>query len=174
MKYSFTQAVQILERTPEVLQRMLKDLDPEWVMSNEGGATWSAYDVIGHLVHGENTDWMERVGIILSDRPDKTFRTFDRFAQFEESKGKTLDDLLSEFALLRKNNLEKLKRLNLSEADLQRTGIHPAFGEVTLKQLLATWVVHDLSHIAQISRVMAKLYTGEVGPWVEYFRILKS
>jgi hypothetical protein len=141
-------------------------------MNNEGPETFSPYDVIGHLIHGEKTDWTARTKMILEYGNSKTFVPWDRFAQFENSKGKTLQQLLNEFALLRKENLAWLGSLDLSEADLAKKGIHPVLGEVTLKNLLATWVVHDLTHIAQITRVMAKQYKEEMGPWPEYFRIL--
>lgn len=174
LKFNLAQAIEVLERTPLLLDTMLRNLSEGWVTHNEGGETWSPYDVMGHLIHGESTDWIARTNIILSDGPNKTFAKFDRFAQFEESKGKTLAQLLDDFKTLRQKNIAYLKSKNLTEADLNKTGIHPAFGEVTLKQLLSTWTVHDLNHIAQISRIMAKQYTGEVGPWIEYLRILKS
>jgi len=173
MQYSFFKSLQILERTPAVLKTLLSGLSDDWTMSNEGGETWSPYDVIGHLIHGETTDWMQRLALILDAQSDHKFKTFDRFAQFEESKGKTLDQLLDEFAQVRKANLEKLKALNLTESQLDLIGIHPSFGEVTMRNLLATWVAHDLDHIQQIVRVIAKQYNEEVGPWVEYLRILK-
>ncbi|MBQ4819514.1 DinB family protein [Aquimarina sp. MMG016] len=173
MKFNLNKSIEILQRTPNVLITMLQNMDKEWVFNNEGEKTWSVYDIIGHFIHGEKTDWIPRMEIILSDNPDKTFIPFDRFAQFENSKGKTLKQLLDEFQKLRKSNIEKLISTNLTDEDLQKTGIHPDFGSVTLSQLLATWVVHDLNHIAQISRVIAKQYTTEVGPWSTYLRILK-
>ncbi|MFN7120173.1 MAG: DinB family protein [Saprospiraceae bacterium] len=174
MHFTLSQSLDLLARTPDVLLTMLQDLDNEWTTRNEGGDTWSVYDVIGHLIHGELTDWMPRAEIILSDKADKRFEPFDRFAQMEASQGKTLHELLQEFKMLRQQNLEQLRAKNLTDKDLERTGIHPAFGEVTLAQLLATWTVHDLNHIAQISRVMAKQYKEAVGPWVAYLRILQS
>ena len=162
----------ILEKTPALLKLWLQGLSDEWIVNNEGGDTWSVYDVVGHLIHGERTDWMARIRKTLSDT-DKEFVPFDRFAQFNESKGKTLDQLLDEFATIRKQNLEEFRSLNISEQVLSKTGIHPSFGTVTLRQLLSTWVAHDLSHIAQIARVMAKQYKEEVGPWVEYLSIMK-
>lgn len=173
MQYNLNDAVNILERTPMILRVMLEGLPEEWLNNNEGEDTWSPYDVVGHLAHGEKTDWIGRMSIILSDAEDKAFKPFDRFAQFEDSKGKTISELLDEFASLRGQNLDILKQKNITEGDFGRTGIHPAFGEVKLSQLLSTWVVHDLSHIAQISRVMAKQYKEEVGPWQEYLSILK-
>ena len=172
MKYSVDKALEILERTPMVLEVFLKELSDLWLHCNEGEETWSAYDVVGHLIHGEKTDWIERLKIIMSDTGNKTFVPFDRFAQFEDSKGKTMVQLLEYFKVLRNQNITYLKSLNLQEKDLDRKGIHPELGEVTLKNLLATWVTHDLGHIAQISRVMAKQYKQEVGPWTAYISIL--
>lgn len=174
MMFSISKSLEILERTPDLLLTMLYNISEDWTSPNEGGDTWSVYDVIGHLIQGELTDWMPRTAIILSDKADKSFTPFDRFAQSEASKGKTLHDLLNEFKILRHKNLEQLRAKSLTDNDLERIGIHPAFGEVTLAQLLATWTVHDLNHIAQISRVMAKQYKEAVGPWVEYLRILQS
>lgn len=173
MQYNIKDAISILGRTPELLRTMLEGLPEEWLNNNEGEDTWSPYDVVGHLVHGERTDWIGRMNIILSDAEDKAFKPFDRFAQFEDSKGKTITMLLDKFAELREQNLNTLQEKGIREEDFARTGIHPAFGEVKLSQLLATWVVHDLSHIAQISRVMAKQYKEVVGPWQEYLSILK-
>jgi hypothetical protein len=172
MQFDIQRSIEILERTPAVLNELLTGLDAEWIMNNEGPETFSPYDVIGHLIHGEKTDWTVRTKMILEYGNSKTFVPWDRFAQFENSKGKTLQQLLNEFALLRKENLDWLRSLDLSEADLEKKGIHPVLGEVTLKNLLATWVVHDLTHIAQITRVMAKQYKEEMGPWPEFFRIL--
>jgi len=174
LPFNLSQAIEVLERTPLLLDTMLRNLSDGWTIHNEGEETWSPYDVMGHLIHGESTDWIARMDIILSDGPNKIFAKFDRFAQFEESKGKTLTQLLDEFRTVRQKNIAYLKSKKLTEADLNKTGVHPAFGEVTLKQLLSTWTVHDLNHIAQISRVMAKQYATEVGPWIEYLRILKS
>lgn len=171
--FSIDKALEILEKTPKTISTLLENLSDEWIFSNEGEETWSPFDVVGHLIHGEKTDWAQRLNKVLSD-DDKHFEPFDRFAQFESSKGKSLQQLLSEFETLRTKNLTILKSLNISEVDLQKTGIHPDFGEVTLRQLLATWVTHDLGHIAQIARVMAKQYTYEVGPWTAYISILKK
>ncbi len=136
---------------------------------NEGPDTWSPFDVVGHLIHGEKTDWIPRARHILDGNP-APFPVFDRFAQFEESKGKTIESLLAEFKTLRDANIQHLHAMALTPADLQRTGMHPELGEVTLQQLLATWVRHDLSHIRQIARVMAKQYNAEIGPWQAYLR----
>ena len=172
MNFSLARSVEILERTPLVLQTLLKDLHEDWTMNNEGPETFCPYDVIGHLIHGEKTDWRNRTMMILEHGVSKTFVPYDRFAQFEESQGKSLEQLLKEFEELRKDNLNWLRSLNLSETDFDKKGIHPSLGQVTLRQLLSTWVVHDLTHIAQASRVMAKQYKQEMGPWVEYFRIM--
>lgn len=172
MRYSLEKSYQVLERTPEVLKELLSGLDDEWIMSNEGAETFSPYDVIGHLIHGEKTDWATRAKIILEFGLSKPFTPWDRFAQYEESKGKTLDQLLRQFKKVRKENVAWLRSVKLTETDLDKKGMHPKLGEVTLRNLLATWVVHDLTHIAQITRVMAKQYKEEMGPWPEFFRIL--
>jgi hypothetical protein len=172
MEFDLEKSIEILSRTPDVLDTLLAGLNEEWTSNNEGEDTWSPYDVLGHLIHGENTDWVTRMEIILSDGLEKTFKPFDRFAQFEESKGKNLSQLLEEFKSVRKRNLEILESKNITIEDLSRKGIHPVFGEVTLQQLLATWTAHDLGHIGQIVRVMAKQYATEVGPWQEYLPIL--
>jgi len=174
MKFSLSKSLEILERTPGVLIALLQNLSVEWTLNNEGGETWNVHDIVGHLIHGEETDWITRTEIILSNKPDKTFAPFDRFAQFEKSKEKTMSQLLDKFKSLRQNNIAVLKSMELTDQDLEQTGVHPAFGEVTLSQLLSTWTVHDLNHIAQISRVIAKQYKTEVGPWTEYLRILQS
>jgi hypothetical protein len=172
MKYSFETAYEILERTPRVLSSLLRGLDENWVMNNEGDDTFSPFDVVGHLLHGEKTDWTVRIRRILEHGTAMPFEPYDRFAQSEESKGKNVIQLLDEFEKLRNENLQWLKSLELNEADLDKKGMHPSLGEVTLRNLMATWVVHDLTHIAQITRVMAKQYKEEIGPWTEFFRIL--
>ena len=144
MKFDIDKAMPILERTPMIVALLLKDLDNDWIYSNEGQDTWSPFDVVGHYIHGEKTDWIPRLNIILGEQDDKRFVPFDRFAQFRDSKGKNLDELLEEFARLRSENLEKLRKVKLDEATLSKKGIHPAFGEVTLEELLSSWVVHDL------------------------------
>jgi len=173
VKFDVGASIALLERTPSVLRALLSGLPDVWTTPNEGPDTWSPYDVVGHLIHGERVDWMTRLGIILSDGPDRTFEPFDRFAQFRESQGKSLQTLLDEFAELRAANLQHLRSLRLTEADLDRTGIHPKFGTVTARQLLSTWTAHDLDHVMQISRVMAHQLSSEVGPWVEYLRIVR-
>ncbi len=173
MKFDPAKSLEILERTPAALELLLNGLSDDWTTNNEGGESWSVYDVIGHFVHGERTDWMARMEIILSGNSDKTFAPFDRFAQFHESKGKTLAMLLEEFKTLRRENLGKWRSKGLTAADYSRTGIHPVFGEVTLSQLISTWAVHDLNHLSQIARVMAHQYKTEVGPWYEYLPLLQ-
>lgn len=174
MNFTIEKSLEILERTPSVLTSLLSGLSDDWVMNNEGGDSWSPYDVLGHLVHGERTDWIPRMKLILEKGTSQPFTPFDRFAQFEESKGKTLSMLLEEFTRLRQENLRNLESNLLDEDALSKEGIHPALGVVTLRQLLACWTVHDLGHIAQISRVMAKQYSLEVGPWTAYLGILKA
>lgn len=171
MKFELSRSLEILANTPSVLESLLGGLSNEWLYSNEGPDSWSPFDILGHLVHCERNDWIERTLIILNSG-DKNFRPVDRFAQLTESKDKTISDLLEEFKSLREKNIARLKKLEISEAELDQKGIHPAFGEVTLRQMLSTWVVHDLNHLAQISRVMAKQYKDETGPWVEYLPIL--
>ncbi len=173
MDYNVATSLEILEHTPAVLKLMLQHLSPEWTSVNEGAGTWTVYDVIGHLIHGEKTDWMPRALIILSDKEDKSFEPFDRFAQMQQANTASLSQLLEEFSTLRKTNIEKLKEQHITALRLNDQGIHPAFGNVTLGQLLATWTVHDLNHIAQISRVMAKQYKEAVGPWTAYLKILQ-
>jgi DinB superfamily len=172
MKFSTDKSIEILERTPGVLKTLLEGLSNEWLMSNEGSETFSPYDVIGHLINGEKTDWAVRAKIILEFGLSKPFVPWNRFEQYEESKGKSLQQLLNEFERVREGNMNWFKSLKLSEEDLERKGLHPVLGEVTLRNLLSTWVVHDLTHIAQITRVMAKQYKEEMGPWPEFFRIL--
>ena len=172
MKFDIEKAMPILERTPSIVSMLLKDLDPEWTNSNEGPDTWSPYDVVGHYIHGEKTDWIPRLIIILGNQEDKRFVPFDRFAQFTDSKGESLDDLLDEFTRLRRECLQRLRQVKFDDEALSKKGIHPEFGEVTLENLLASWVVHDLGHICQITRVIAKQYKEAVGPWTAYMTIL--
>ena len=172
--FDLHKSIEVLERTPAAIEDLLAGLSDEWLHHNEGPDTFSPYDVVGHLLHGEMYDWIGRTRIILDDAGDKKFRPFDRFAMYEASKGKSIQDLLNEFKRLRKENLVTFRSLNITEEMLDKKGIHPAFGEVTLRNLLSTWVAHDLGHIGQIVRVMAKQYKQEVGPWLEYLRILKD
>jgi hypothetical protein len=173
MRFNLEHATELLSRTPDVLRTMLADLPAEWVSGNEGEQTWSPFDVVGHLIHGERTDWIPRARMILRSEEPETFETFDRFAQFEESRGKSLEELLGTFSELRSENLRALRELNVTASDLRRRGKHPELGEVTLEELLATWVVHDLDHVAQITRTMAKQYREAVGPWTAYLSVLK-
>lgn len=152
----------------------MRGLPDDWVTANEGGETWSPFDVIGHLIHGERTDWVPRARIILEHGEARAFDRFDRFAQFEASKGRSLGELLDEFAGLRQQNLRELHGLRLSDADLEKRGRHPELGVVSLRQLLATWVAHDLDHVMQISRVLARQYADAVGPWKAYLRVISG
>lgn len=173
MTYRTEHVTDLLSRTPGVLRALLLNLPDPWIKENEGGESWSPFDVVGHLIHGEETDWIPRVYHILDHGEAKTFEPFDRFAQFKKSKGKSLEDLLDTFEQLRKENVGTLKNLELTPAELELKGKHPDFGTVTMAELLATWVVHDLGHIAQIARVMSKRYSGAVGPWKDYLPVLK-
>lgn len=173
MQFELQKSLEILERTPLVLQAYLEGLSQDWLKNNEGENTWSPYEIVGHLVYGEKTDWMVRVKTILSTSGNKLFEPFDRLAQLKEDQNRPVTELLNDFNVLRTSNLEELHALNISDEDLLLTGIHPEFGEVTLGQLIATWAVHDLGHIGQISRVMAKQYKNDVGPWISYLSVLK-
>jgi len=174
MQFQLDKAKQILSRTPATLKSLLSDLSDEWVRSNEGPDTWSPYDVVGHLIHGEETDWIPRAKIILEHGEQRPFEPFDRFAMFEKSHGKSLVDLLATFEKLRQANLRELDAMNLTPELLEKRGLHPELGVITLSQLLSTWVVHDLNHIGQIVRVMAKQYGEAVGPWQAYLSILQT
>jgi hypothetical protein len=167
------ESVSLLTRTPATLDALLRDLPHAWTAATEGPGTWSPYDVLGHLIHAETADWMPRVRIILEHGVSRPFDAFDREAQFRQTEAKPLEDLLDEFGALRRNSLVQLEALQLKPADLERQGTHPALGNVTLRQLLATWTAHDLAHILQISRVMARRYRDEVGPWAEYLSVMK-
>jgi hypothetical protein len=170
--YDLDRGLEILRRTPMVLRAWLSGLPEEWTHGNEGPETWSPYDVVGHLIHGERTDWIPRARHLLSGDADTPFEPFDRFAQFDESRGKSLEELLDTFEALRAENVRTLEELDISESDLDLPGTHPELGRVTLRQHLATWVVHDLSHLAQVARVMGFQWKEEVGPWQRYLRIL--
>lgn len=170
--FKLDHAKEILRRTPGTLNALLADLPDEWVMANEGPDTWSPYDVIGHLIEGEETDWIPRARIILEQGEARPFDKFDRFAMFEKSKGKSLPELLARFEELRGESLRQLDEMNLTPELLQKQGTHPALGVVTLSQLLSAWVVHDLGHIRQIVRVMAKQYREAIGPWTAYLTIV--
>jgi hypothetical protein len=172
-EFSLAEAIAVLTRTPPTLNALLRGLPNIWVRCNEGKDTWSAFDIVGHLIVGERTDWMPRVRIVLEDGEARSFEPFDRFAQVKESHDKSLEQLLDDFAHLRKENLVALQALNLRPEDLTRRGRHPALGVVTLSELLATWAVHDLTHVHQLSRVMAHQYCDAVGPWSAYLGVLQ-
>ncbi|HEY3012734.1 MAG TPA: DinB family protein [Gemmatimonadales bacterium] len=172
MNFSFDDALPILRSTPAILRAWLSELSDSWTMTNEGPETWSPFDIVGHLIHGERTDWIPRVELLLAHGESRPFTPFDRFAQFRDSRGKSLPQLLDIFAELRASNLARLESLQLKPEDLDRRGRHPELGMVTLGELLATWVAHDLNHLGQIARVMARQYTHAVGPWAEYLPLL--
>jgi hypothetical protein len=172
MEFDLEQGIAVLERTPRVLRAMLAALAPAWTDATEGPETWSPFVIVGHLIHGERTDWIPRAQLILAQGTNRRFTPYDRFAQFRESRGKALAELLDEFARLRADNLATLAGWRLTDAQLALEGEHPELGTVTLRQLLATWVAHDLGHIAQTARVMAKQYREAVGPWRAYLPIL--
>ena len=171
--FSLAEATAVLTRTPATLDALLRGLSDVWVRSNEGQDSWTAFDIVGHLIFGERTDWMPRVRLILESGEARTFDPFDRFAQFKETRDKSLDQLLDEFGRLRRENLAALQALNLQPEDLTRRGRHPALGVVTLSELLATWGVHDFTHLHQLSRVMAHQYSEAVGPWKAYLGVLQ-
>ena len=174
MEFELGNAIAVLERTPATLRSLLLGLPSAWTDATEGPDTWSPYVVVGHLIQGERSDWIPRARIILAQGPERRFTPFDRFAQFRDSEGKSLTELLDEFAQLRAANLSTLKSWQLTDAQLALEGQHPAFGAVTLRQLLATWVAHDLGHVVQVSRVMAKQYRDAIGPWTEYLSVMNS
>ena len=166
--------MEILERTPRVLRALLDGLSPAWLQTNEGEGTWSPFDVVGHLIDGEESDWIPRTRIILAQGPSPRFERFDRFRHLTRNKGRALTDLLDEFERLRAENVVMLRDMRLTPVELALRGIHPEFGPVTLEQHLATWVAHDLDHLFQISRVMAKRLTNATGPWTAYLRVQRS
>jgi len=172
MDFQLEHAKEILGRTPATLKAMLRGVSEAWLVGNEGAETWSPYDVVGHLIHGEETDWIPRARIILEHGEARAFEPFDRVGMFEKSKGKSIAELLDEFAKLRKQSLNELSAMNLTPELLEKRGTHPELGVVTMKLLLAAWVVHDLGHVRQIVRVMAKQYSDAVGPWRAYLSIL--
>lgn len=172
MEFQLDHARDVLGRTPATLNSLLRDLPDKWVLSNEGPDTWSPFNVLGHLIHGEETDWIPRAKMILEHGEQRPFEPFNRIAMFEQSKGKSLNDLLATFERARGESLGQLEKMNLTPELLSKRGMHPELGVVTLSQLLATWVAHDLSHIAQIVRVMAKQYGDAVGPWRAYLSVL--
>lgn len=173
MNFQLSLAIEILSQTPAAVKSLLGNLSDEWIYATDGENKWSPFDVVGHLTHAEETDWIPRARIILKQGDNPFFEPFDRFGHFEKSKGKTLSDLLDEFADIREKNIEILKSWNLTDEQLNFKGVHPELGEVTLEQLLATWCVHDLTHIRQIVTVIAKQYTEAVGAWKTYLSILQ-
>ena len=173
MEQNLHDTMALLARMPAVLDALLRDLPEAWTSQNEGVSTWSAFDVVGHLIHGERTDWIPRAKVILQFGDTRDFEPFDRWGQERESAGKSLGPLLDEFARLRVEGMAALRAMNLQPEDLERRGRHPALGVVTLSQLLATWAAHDLTHLHQISRVMARQYEAAVGPWHAYLGVLK-
>ncbi len=174
MEFQLDHATEILRRTPATLNALLRGLPSEWIDSNEGLDSWSPFDVVGHLIHGEEADWIPRAKIILKYGEARGFEPFDRFAMFEASRGKSLDELLSTFERLRGESLRELEEMNLTPELLGKRGMHPELGVVTLSQLLSTWVVHDLGHVGQVVRVMASQYGEAVGAWRAYLSILKG
>ena len=174
MQLKLAEATQILRQTPATISALVAGIPECWLKCTEGGGTWSTYDVVGHLIHGELTDWIPRVRIILEHGEKQAFEPFDRSAQFREDQSRPISALLDQFAFMRAENVNILEGLNLSREDMARRGTHPELGAVTLGQLLSSWVVHDQSHVAQIARITAKQYCHEVGPWQQYMSILKG
>jgi len=172
MTFELAEALEVLERTPSALDSLLRYSSPSWHTANEGTATWSPFEVVGHLIHADETNWIPRARTILESDSINTFPPFDRFAHLERFPGRSLEDLLDRFAELRQANLRIVRDWDLTDADLSRQGLHPELGTVTLRQLIATWTVHDLAHLGQIVRVMARRYTEVVGPWRTYLSIL--
>jgi hypothetical protein len=173
MQHNLQHTISLLARTPATLDALLRELPQEWTMRNEGGNTFHAFDVLGHLIHGERTDWMPRTKRILEFGESRAFDRFDRRAQERDSQSKSLPELLDEFARLRAANLAQLRALKLTDQDLNRRGLHPELGTVTLSQLLATWAAHDLTHLHQLSRIMAHQYRDAVGPWTAYLGVMQ-
>jgi hypothetical protein len=172
VKFEIDSALEILGRTPAAVRALVSGLSDSWVRVNEGPETFSVFDVVGHLVDGEQTDWIPRATMILEKGEQGTFAPYDRFRHYERNKGRALASLIDEFESLRAQNLGKLRQWQLDDSKLGLRANHPALGPVTLSQLLAAWVVHDLGHIAQISRVMAKQYRDEIGPWIDYLPVV--
>jgi hypothetical protein len=174
MDFDLEKGRQVLERTPSSIIGLLRGLPPEWTDVNEGPGTWSPHQVVAHLINGERTDWIPRATLILAGDPNATFVPFEREGFFEEARTRSLEDLLTLFASLRAGSLRALDGFRLGEKELAMTAMHPGLGRVSMRQLLASWVVHDLGHIVQISRVMAKQYKEAVGPWTEYMSVLSK
>lgn len=174
LPFDLNKCVDVLRRTPKVLSARLNDFDKEWSNLNEGGASWSVYNVVGHLIHGEKTDWIPRLEIILNHGTKVPFTPFDREAMLNQPQDISLNSTLDEFAILRRENLQRLIYFNLGSEDLQKQGMHPELGVVTVEQLLASWVVHDLSHLSQVNRVLAHQWKEQTGPWAQYMGALRS
>jgi hypothetical protein len=174
MKFDLAEARAVLERTPTVLQVLLAGLPDAWTSGNQGPNTWSPFDVVGHLIDGEREDWIPRIRLILAHGEATPFTPFDRFSHLQANRDRTLGELLDSFAALRAENLAVLDSLQLTPVHLELRGTHPEFGPVTLRQLLATWVAHDLGHLVQISRTMARQYREEAGPWRAYLSALQA
>ncbi len=168
MDFDLDRAIAVLRRSPATLRALLDGLDEPWIRGNEGPETFSPFDVVGHLIDGEETDWIPRARIILAQR----FQPYDRFRHLTRNVGRSSESLLTEFARLRTANLQQLESWKLGATELDLPGEHPSLGRVTLRQLLAAWVVHDLGHLAQVARVMAKQYRDEVGPWLSFLPVL--
>lgn len=173
MPANIQDTIALLTRTPAALDALLRGLPERWTQRNEGDNTWTPYDVVGHLLHGEQTDWIPRARRIMKEGESKPFEPFDRTAQQRESRGKSLGQLLDEFARLRGDNIRELRAMNLKPEDFEKRGMHPSLGSVTLSELLATWAAHDLTHLHQISRIMAHQYRDSVGPWEKYLGVMK-
>lgn len=172
MNFQLEEAIEILERTPQTLSQLLTGLSSEWINRNEGENTWSAFDVVGHLIEGEKNNWLPRIKMIVTKGATEPFPPFDRFSQLNQNDGKTMEQLLNEFADIRRANLEILRQIINPKTNFEQTGVHPEFGIVKLREQISTWVAHDLTHISQIARVLAKRYQDDVGPWRAYLRIL--
>ena len=172
MKFTIDKSIEILTVTPSVLKALLSQLSSEWIYNNEGENTWSPFEIVIHLINGEKTNWVHRINIILSESQEKNFQSFIRMGENEFHKEKSMTDLLKEFTEMRYQNINSLKAMQIEADDLKKTAVHPVFGTVTLSQLIATWTLHDLNHLAQISRVLAKQWKNEVGPWKDFLAIL--
>jgi hypothetical protein len=173
MEQNLQYTISLLARTPAAINALLRDLPEAWTSQNEGENTWSAFDVVGHLINSERTNWMPRAKMLLQFGDTRAFEPFDRFSQVRQSEGKSLGELLDEFARLRAENLSELRAMNLAQRDLERRGRHPALGVVTLSELLASWAAHDLTHLHQVSRIMAHQYREAVGPWSRFLGVLQ-
>ena len=169
--FTIDAAVQVLSRTPRALDSLLRGLDESWTRSNYGPDTFSPFDVVGHLIHGENADWIPRARIILEYGESRAFDPFDRYAMYQQSSGRSMDELLDQFASLREENLRALRELGLGEAQLELRGMHPTLGPVTMRQLLASWVAHDLNHVHQVAKCLAYQYRDETGPWGNFMGV---